>query len=67
MIKLTVFFDRSKLNKLHQLWENLAKIGVYAKSIRQLRENVAPASSDSCTEKYRNWSEHFSGTTRHRG
>jgi len=67
MIKLTVLFDGSKFNELHQLGQNLAKIGVHAQSIRQLRQNMAPASSNSRAKEYGNRPEHFSGTTRHRG
>ena len=67
MIKLTVFLDGSKLNKFRQMRKYPAKIGVESQPIRQLRQNMAPASTNSRAEEYSNRTKHLSGTTRHRG
>ena len=67
MIELTVFFDGSKLNKFRQLRQHLAKIGVHSQSIRQLRQNMTPSSTNSRAEEYSDRSKYSPRTTRHGG
>lgn len=65
MIELTVFFDSSKFDEFRQLRQHLAEIGVYAQSVGQLRQDMAPASTNSRAKEYSDRAKYFTGTTRH--
>lgn len=67
MIELTVFLDGLKLYKFRQQRKYPAKIGVDSQPIRQLSQNMAPASTNSRAKEYSDGTKHPSGTTRHGG